>query len=205
MPSNVILGAGIAGISAAYHLKQKGKSSVIFEKDSDWGGLCGFFEIDGFRFDRFVHFSFAPDENDKKLFSGETGMIEHIPFPSNYYHGTWLRHPAQNNLAPLSTREKVDIISDFISRPQKDVDKIQNYAEWLRVQYGDYFAKHFPFVYTRKYGVLKHKNLKQNGLAYACISQTSNKYWQVLMKRRKSVFILQKKCYIPKKVAFVVF
>ena len=62
MSNNVILGAGIAGISAAYHLKQKGENSVIFEKDNDWGGLCGFFEIDGFRFDRFVHFTFAKDE-----------------------------------------------------------------------------------------------------------------------------------------------
>ena len=39
MPDNVILGGGIAGISAAYHLKQKGEDSVVYEKDSDWGGL----------------------------------------------------------------------------------------------------------------------------------------------------------------------
>ena len=62
MPNNIVLGAGIAGISASYHLKQKGISSTIYEKDSDWGGLCGFFEIDGFRFDRFVHFTFTTDD-----------------------------------------------------------------------------------------------------------------------------------------------
>ncbi len=152
MPNNtIILGAGIAGISAGYHLKQKEIASTIYEKDSDWGGLCGFFEIDGFRFDRFVHFSFAPDENDQKLFAGQIGMYEHIPFPSNYYHGYWLRHPAQNNLAPLPAEEKVSVIADFVNRPQKDVAEIKSYGEWLRVQYGNYFAEHFPFVYTRKY------------------------------------------------------
>ena len=55
----IILGSGIAGISAGYHLKQKGQNAVIYEKDADWGGLCGYFSIDGFRFDRFVHFTFT--------------------------------------------------------------------------------------------------------------------------------------------------
>ena len=202
LPSNVILGAGIAGISAAYHLKQKGENSVIFEKDNDWGGLCGFFEIDGFRFDRFVHFSFAPDENDKKLFSGETGMIEHIPFPSNYYHGTWLRHPAQNNLAPLSTKEKVDIISDFISRPQKDVDKIQNYAEWLRVQYGDYFAKHFPFVYTRKYWGVEAQELETKWVGVRMYQPDLKQVLAGSYETQEECFYFAKKMLYPKKGGF---
>ena len=53
--STVILGSGISGISAGYHLKKAGEESVIFEKNDDWGGLCGNFTIDGFRFDRFRH------------------------------------------------------------------------------------------------------------------------------------------------------
>ena len=202
MLNNVILGAGIAGISAAYHLKQKGKSSVIFEKDNDWGGLCGFFEIDGFRFDRFVHFSFASDENDKKLFSGKTGMIEHIPFPSNYYHGTWLRHPAQNNLAPLSTKEKVDIISDFISRPHKDVDKIQNYAEWLRVQYGNYFAEHFPFVYTRKYWGVEAKELETKWVGVRMYQPDIRQVLAGSYETQDECFYFAKKMLYPKKGGF---
>lgn len=57
-----ILGAGISGISAAYHLKERGIDSVIFEKDSDWGGLCGNFEFNGFKFDKAIHLSFTEDE-----------------------------------------------------------------------------------------------------------------------------------------------
>lgn len=160
MSNNVILGAGIAGISAAYHLKQKGENSVIFEKDNDWGGLCGFFEIDGFRFDRFVHFTFAKDEKIAELFAKSSPLYAHPPVSYNYWRGCWLKHPAQNNLAPLPIEEKVKIIDSFINRPRKDVAEISDYAEWLRVQYGDYFAENFPFAYTRKYWGVEAKQLE---------------------------------------------
>ena len=160
MSNNVILGAGIAGISAAYHLKQKGESSVIFEKNNDWGGLCGFFEIDGFRFDRFVHFTFAKDEKIAELFAKSSPLYAHPPVSYNYWRGCWLKHPAQNNLAPLPIEEKVKIIDSFVNRPRKDVAEISDYAEWLRVQYGDYFAENFPFAYTRKYWGVEAKQLE---------------------------------------------
>lgn len=149
--STVILGSGIAGISAGYHLKQKGIPSIIFEKDNDWGGLCGNFTIDGFRFDRFVHFSFAPDQYTQNIFEKSSPLFAHSPISYNYWRGHWLKHPAQNNLAPLPTEEKVKIIGDFIQRPQKNTEDIANYGEWLRAQYGNYFAENFPFAYTRKY------------------------------------------------------
>lgn len=154
------MGAGIAGISAAYHLKQKGESSVIFEKDNDWGGLCGFFEIDGFRFDRFVHFTFAKDEKIAELFAKSSPLYAHPPVSYNYWRGCWLKHPAQNNLAPLPIEEKVKIIDSFVNRPRKDVAEISDYAEWLRVQYGDYFAENFPFAYTRKYWGVEAQQLE---------------------------------------------
>lgn len=197
MPNKtVILGSGIAGLSAAYHLRQKGEKPIVFEQDADWGGLCGNFTIDGFRFDRFVHFSFAPDESDKKLFANDTGMIEHIPFPSNYYHGHWLRHPAQNNLAPLPIDEKVSVISDFINRPQKDVSEISDYAEWLRVQYGNYFAEHFPFAYTRKYWGVEAKELETKWVGVRM-------YTPDIMQVLKGSYETQDECfYFAKKMLY---
>ena len=161
MPNRtIILGAGIAGISAAYHLQKKGKNAVIYEKDNDWGGLCGYFSIEGFRFDRFVHFTFTNDAYIKGIFEKSSPLYEHPSISYNYYHGAWLKHPAMNNLAPLPTDEKVKIIEDFINRPQKDIAEIKNYEEWLKVQNGNYFAKHFPFVYTKKYWGQKPKNME---------------------------------------------
>lgn len=202
MPNNVILGAGIAGISAGYHLKQKGIDSVIYEKDNDWGGLCGNFTIGDFRFDRFVHFSFATDENDKSLFSASTGMIEHIPFPSNYYKGFWLRHPAQNNLAPLPIQEKVDIITDFVNRPQKDISNIVTYDEWLRVQYGNYFAEHFPFVYTKKYWGVSADKLETKWVGIRMYTPDLRQVLQGSYSTQDECFYFAKKMLYPKKGGF---
>ena len=196
-----ILGAGIAGISAAYHLRQKGISSVIYEKDADWGGLCGNFTINGFRFDRFVHLSFATEDDDKHLF-GYDSMIEHIPFPSNYYHGKWIRHPAQNNLAPLSTEEKVEIISDFINRPKKQVIEIKNYGEWLETQYGRYFAEHFPFVYTKKYWGLNASQLETKWVGVRMYVPDLKEVLKGAFETQEQCFYFAKKMYYPAKGGF---
>lgn len=151
LPNNVILGAGIAGISAGYHLKHKGIDSVIYEKDSDWGGLCGNFSIDGFRFDRFVHFTFTKDEYIADIFEKSSPLYAHPSVSYNYYHGSWLKHPAINNLATLPAEDKVKIIADFVNRPHKEVASIKDYDEWLRVQNGNYFTDNFATIYTKKY------------------------------------------------------
>ena len=96
---NLILGAGIAGLGAAYGFYQKGKSSCVVEKNNTYGGLCDSFEINGFRFDRFVHLTFAQEEEVNDIFRKSCGeLTTHIPNPFNLYHGLWVKHPAQNNL-----------------------------------------------------------------------------------------------------------
>lgn len=158
----IVLGAGIAGLGAAYKLSQDNQRIIVLEKDNTYGGLCGNFEINGFRFDRFVHFSFSNNEEVNRLFSlSSPNIIRHIPNPYNIYRGNWIKHPAQNNLYALSEREKHQIIEDFKKRP-KDVDikSIHSYEEWLRVQYGNYFAEHFPMVYTRKYWMCEANDLE---------------------------------------------
>ena len=159
---NLILGAGIAGLGAAYTLYKLGKPSLVVEKDATYGGLCGNIEKDGFRFDRFVHFSFTKNEEVKTIFSESCcEPIKHIPNPYNIYHRQWIKHPAQNNLYPLSEEEKKVIINDFKARPVVDATYLpENYEEWLRLQFGNYFAEHFPMVYTKKYWMKEAKELR---------------------------------------------
>ncbi|MCH5284465.1 MAG: FAD-dependent oxidoreductase [Akkermansiaceae bacterium] len=159
-PGNVVLGAGVAGLSAAHHLHRRGEPVILCEQGDDWGGLCGFFTLGGFRFDRFVHFSFAPEEELAARLEASSPTFAHPPVSYNYWHGFWLKHPAQNNLAPLPAEEKVRIIEDFVQRPHKDPAAISSYDEWLRVQYGHYFAEHFPFAYTRKYWCREPRELE---------------------------------------------
>ena len=160
--NTIILGAGISGLGAAYSLRQKGETPVVLEKDKTYGGLCGCFTIDGFTFDRFVHLSFAKDERVLNIFNTSAKrIITHIPNPYNIYNRKWIKHPAQNNLYPLSAEEKSLIINDFLCRPKNvETDKIENYEQWLRIQFGNYFAEHFPMKYTKKYWMCEAKELE---------------------------------------------
>ena len=202
LSDNVILGAGIAGISAGYHWKKAGIPCVIYEKDDDWGGLCGNFTIDGFRFDRFVHLSFAPDEETQRLFSGKHGMYEHTPLPSNYYHGVWLRHPAQNNLAPLPAGEKVNIVADFAERPRTVRQSITRYDEWLRAQYGNCFAERFPFAYTRKYWGVEASELETKWVGVRMYSPDLRQVLRGSYETQDECFYFAKKMYYPRKGGF---
>ena len=144
----IVLGAGIAGISAAFHLKNNSHEVVVYEKNKRWGGLCGSFEIGGFRFDHAIHLSFTKDEYVKNVFSESSDFISHNPEPINYFKGVWIKHPAQNNLFPLPVDLKVKIIKEVVKNKNK---KIVNYEDWLKVQYGETFSETFPMEYTKKY------------------------------------------------------
>lgn len=161
MKKIVILGAGISGIGAGYQLsKDKNNKVILFEKNDNWGGLCDNFIIDGFRFDKFVHLSFTSNQEVKELFDKSCESIRYISNPANYYNGFWIKHPAQNNLYPLTNEEKEEILNSFKKRENKSINEIKNYEEWLKVQYGDYFAENFPMKYTRKYWGVEAKELE---------------------------------------------
>ncbi|MEG0578269.1 MAG: FAD/NAD(P)-binding protein, partial [Bacilli bacterium] len=91
----VILGAGIAGIGASLRYKE----ARIYEKSNYYGGLCGSFECNGYKFDYAVHLSFTNNMEVRKFFD-QVKFIKHSPFALNYCNGYWLKHPIQNNLFP---------------------------------------------------------------------------------------------------------
>lgn len=160
----IVLGAGIAGISAAFHMKKyfPNSSIKIYEKSHDWGGMCGGFTLKttegDFWFDNAVHLSFAKDPYVQEIFHTSSHPIRHTPNPLNYKSGIWIKHPAQNNLYPLPVKEKVKILENMIKNSNSKI-QITNFEEWLKAQYGDYFTQNFPALYTRKYWTLEAKEL----------------------------------------------
>ncbi|MCA0754959.1 NAD(P)-binding protein [Paenibacillus sp. N4] len=188
----VILGGGVAGLSAAYHARLSGKSAVIFEAQSYWGGLLDNFVIDGFRFDRAIHLSFTTNHYVRSLFD-QTPYLTHTPNPFNYEKGIWLKHPVQNNLYPLDVQDKIQAIMSFINRPNLAAPK--DYMDWLRHQYGDYIANRYPAAYTKKYWTVPPEMLStkwignrmyrpslEEVLEGAMSSQTDNTYYAKEMR-----------------------
>lgn len=161
--SIAVLGAGISGISAAYHLQKLGLGAEVYEARKSWGGLLdNFSPYEGFIFDSFIHLSFTNDDYVKKLFDQSCESIYHTPRAMNLSNNVWIKHPAQFNLAPLPTDEKVKILNGFINR--KEAAKVINYRDWLRCQFGDYFSKNYPEKYTRKYWTTNPEELSTDWL-----------------------------------------
>jgi protoporphyrinogen oxidase len=144
----VILGAGIAGLGAALRARELGRTAVVFEKSRRAGGLLDNFTIDGYRFDRAVHLSFASEPKVREIFD-RTPYITHPADSMCFEELRWLKHPVQNNLFPLPAQEKVNLIESFVQREEELVG--DDYESWLRHQYGDGIAERYPMRYTRKY------------------------------------------------------
>lgn len=143
-----ILGAGVAGLGAAYRAAELGQRAVIFEARATAGGLLDNFTIEGFRFDHAVHLSFATERLVRSIF-------DHTPYhthPSDSYcfeSDRWLKHPVQNNLYPLPANDRVELIKSFLERPGELGG--EDYESWLRHQYGNAIAERYPIRYTAKY------------------------------------------------------
>ena len=156
-----IIGAGFAGIAAGYSAAEKNLDAVIFEADETWGGLCGNFTVDGFRFDKAVHLSFNEPDLVKKIFLS-LPHYEHSSESNNYADGCWVRHPVQNNLRQLPVEERIKVIHSFIEREKIPDEKIEDYKRWLEIQYGKYFTEKYPARYTRKYWATHAENMNCN-------------------------------------------
>lgn len=153
MIKNVILGAGIAGIGAGFKL---GENAIIYEARNRFGGLIDNFIINGFRFDHAIHLSFTKNQLVRSIFDQVPYYI-HQPTALNYSDGYWVKHPVQNNSFALPVEERINIINSFINRT--DTASISNYEEWLKYQFGQYFADKYPTRYTRKYWGCEPANL----------------------------------------------
>ncbi len=162
-----ILGSGMAGFGAANVLSSNGIKARLYEKRMRPGGLTtSFGSGDGFIFDEGVHISFTKNERVKNLFAQSTGQRFETGnvYCNNYWHGHWIKHPAQVNLNGLPTDLVVNCIQDFVEARQVQNPRIENYHDWLLAAYGKTFAETFPMVYTRKYHTTDAVNMSTDWL-----------------------------------------
>ena len=191
----VIIGSGVSALGSFLALNQLGYSPVLFEQSSVAGGLCGFFEVNGFKFDKFVHFSFSKLDEFKKLISDKTKYISHNPNMYNFYHNLWLKHPVQNNLKNLPLGEKFKIIFDFLIR-NRDENNIKTYQDWLFSKYGRYFTEKFPNIYTKKYWGTDSANLETKWIGNRMYSPS---FWQII---KGALFNVKENFYYAQKMNY---
>jgi protoporphyrinogen oxidase len=145
----------MAGLGAAYALKDEPVDCVCYDKNSYYGGhTATFASPGGFLFDEGPHVSFTTNTRIQELFARNVDQhFENVAARiNNYWRGCWIPHPTQCNLYGLPSDLRVRIIRDFVLESQRvDERPIDNYAEWLVAAYGKTFAESFPMQYGRKY------------------------------------------------------
>jgi protoporphyrinogen oxidase len=152
MAKIVIVGAGLTGLSAAYHLEKKGFFDYkLFEKDSTTGGLCRSVNQDGFIFDYTGHLLHISDAYLQSLVSNVVGMENFhsiIRRSFIYSHDVYTHYPFQINLFGLPTEIIAECIEGFVLK--KKAKKIDSFYDWALSNFGAGIARHFFFPFQKK-------------------------------------------------------
>lgn len=159
----IILGGGVSGLSAGYHLKKDGFEVTLYEKEDEAGGLCRSKKYNDMIFDYGVHVSFTSDEYVKNLFAKSVNYKyeENEVSCLNYWNGYWIKHEPQNNLHSLPKEIIKKSLVDFIHAKYRDKNRaeIKNYRDWCYKNFGQFFAENFTNKYTRKFWTVDPQKL----------------------------------------------
>lgn len=153
MASVVIIGAGLTGLSTAYHLEKQGFFDyAIFEKENAIGGLCRTVEQDGFTFDFTGHLLHINDPYFHALLGSvldfnEFNTINRQSFI--YSHNTYTHYPYQINLFGLPPDVISECLLGYINR-KKSKKNPKLFTQWALQEFGAGMAKHFFFPYQQK-------------------------------------------------------
>ncbi|KAA0235011.1 MAG: putative thiazole biosynthetic enzyme [Acidimicrobiales bacterium] len=151
----VIIGAGPAGLTAAYELTKRGLASTVVEADSTVGGISRTVERDGWRFDIGGHRFFTKVEEVQHLWheilAGEEFLLR--PRMSRiFYEGRYYDYPlkASNALSNLGIIEALRCVLSYVwvrIRPPKDQSTFEG---WVAARFGWRLYRTFFKTYTEK-------------------------------------------------------
>ncbi len=160
----IILGGGLSGLSAAWHLQKKKRNCLVFEKESEVGGLCRSKNIKGFIFDydgHLLHFRHKDSFNFIHQVVGRN-LVRHDRNASIYAFSKYLRFPFQANLYGLPPRVVKECLFDFIQTQRRDPRAEKNhlnFSSWIHKTFGKGIARHFMVPYNRKFWTVEPKHL----------------------------------------------
>ena len=152
--SVVVLGAGPAGLTAAYELAKKGVQSTVLEQSGTVGGLAQTVVYKGYRFDIGGHRFFTKVSAVDQLWHEVLGddLLTRSRLSRIYYNGKFFSYPlkAFNALAGLGLIETLRCVGSYgWARvfPRKPED---NFATWISNRFGRRLFELFFKTYTEK-------------------------------------------------------
>ena len=150
-----IIGAGPAGLTAAYLLTKAGYSATVIEKDPHYvGGISRTVEHDGFRFDIGGHRFFSKSQEVVDLWNEilPDDFIQRPRMSRIYYEGKFYSYPlrAFEALWNLGIWRSTLCMASFAKAklfPKKDV---RSFQDWTVNQFGNKLFSIFFKTYTEK-------------------------------------------------------
>jgi protoporphyrinogen oxidase len=151
----VVIGAGPAGLTAAYELSRAGVSSTVLEADDVVGGISRTVQRDGWRFDIGGHRFFTKVKRVDDFWHEVLEDDEFLQRPRKsriYYQGKFIDYPIRlgNALRSLGALEAMRCGLSFLwvhLRPPKDTSTLEGY---IVSHYGWRLYGHFFKAYSTK-------------------------------------------------------
>ncbi len=154
MPPIYILGAGPAGLAAAYTLTQQGQKVVVVERDSKVGGLAKSIEYQGFILDLGPHRFYTKILPVIKLWDEVLGsdQITVSRLTRIYYSGKYFSYPlkALEVLFALGIVENTRIFFAYLVAKLLPNRHPKNFSEWVTAKFGKRLFEIFFEAYTEK-------------------------------------------------------
>src|SRR3954465_2555095 len=154
-PEVVVIGAGPAGLTAAFQLHKHGVASTIVEADDMVGGISRTAQRDGWRFDIGGHRFFTKVQPVEDLWHEILPDEDFLMRPRKsriYYNGKYIDYPlrALNALRNVGPVEATLCVASYLNariRPPKDQT---NYEGWLVARFGWRLYRMLFKTYTEK-------------------------------------------------------
>ncbi len=154
-PKVVVIGAGPAGLTAAYELSKRGLTSTVLEADSVVGGISRSAEREGWRFDIGGHRFFTkvrPVEDLWHEILPPEDFLNRERMSRIYYKGKFFDYPIKplNALKGLGFVEAVRCVLSYLwvrIHPPKDRSTFEG---WTASRFGWRLYHHFFKTYTEK-------------------------------------------------------
>ena len=162
MDVDIIIGAGITGLSYAYFSK---RNFMVFEKERQVGGLCKSVKDSGFTFDYSGHFIHIKDKKIKKFIEDILGK-KLLTVQRNsviYFKDKIIPFPFQANLYYLSDKEKKECVDGIKNRKNIKIYNDMPFIDWCNAMFGQGITKYFMAPYNQK---LWNCNLKKMTAAW---------------------------------------